>query len=358
MDIVVTIIAGLLILTVLVVAHEFGHFSVGKACGIRIEEFSVGFGPKLLSKIRKKDQIRYSIRALPLGGYVQFYGEDEEVEGEPRAFNNRPPWQRFLTLLAGPMMNVIVAIVVTAVLLMSFGDYVYVVNSTNSQAMEELGFDIQPGDRVVEVNGKRIDFAMEVSMASLQAGEENGTYSMGLERDGVVRYFSFNGVSQEEMENAENSQAQSEGEPLLKWETVRRHFGFFEALGLSFKWLFLIVGQMLDFLAGLIFRGQGAESVAGPVGIFTIIGEAMRTGTETVLRITALLSINLAVMNLLPLPALDGGRILFLGIEKLRGKPISRKVEGYINMIGLLALFGLMILLTYQDIARLITGGA
>ena len=125
-------------------------------------------------------------------------------------------------------------------------------------------------------------------MASLQAGEENGTYSMGLERDGVVRYFSFNGVSQEEMENAENSKSQSEGEPLLKWETVRRHFGFFEALGLSFKWLFLIVGQMLDFLAGLIFRGQGAESVAGPVGIFTIIGEAMRTGTETVLRITAL----------------------------------------------------------------------
>ena len=108
------------------------------------------------------------------------------------------------------------------------------------------------------------------------------------ERDGVVRYFSFNGVSQEEMENAENSKSQSEGEPLLKWETVRRHFGFFEALGLSFKWLFLIVGQMLDFLAGLIFRGQGAESVAGPVGIFTIIGEAMRTGTETVLRITAL----------------------------------------------------------------------
>ena len=89
MDIVITIIAGLLILTVLVVAHEFGHFSVGKACGIRIEEFSVGFGPKLLSKIRKKDQIRYSIRALPLGGYVQFYGEDEEVEGEPRAFRSR-----------------------------------------------------------------------------------------------------------------------------------------------------------------------------------------------------------------------------------------------------------------------------
>ena len=122
------IIGGLLLLTFLVVAHEFGHFKAGRACDMRIEEFAVGFGPKLFSKVR--DGIRYSIRALPLGGFVQFYGEDaQEVLEEPRAFNNRPIWQRFLTLLAGPAMNILLAFVLTVGVLVGYGDFVPVVAS-------------------------------------------------------------------------------------------------------------------------------------------------------------------------------------------------------------------------------------
>ena len=128
MNTVLGIIGGLLLLTFLVVAHEFGHFKAGRACDMRIEEFAVGFGPKLFSKVR--DGIRYSIRALPLGGFVQFYGEDaQEVLEEPRAFNNRPIWQRFLTLLAGPAMNILLAFVLTVGVLVGYGDFVPVVAS-------------------------------------------------------------------------------------------------------------------------------------------------------------------------------------------------------------------------------------
>ncbi|MBQ9942281.1 MAG: site-2 protease family protein, partial [Christensenellaceae bacterium] len=142
---IITVLAGLLMLTVLVVMHEYGHFSVGRACDIRIEEFGVGFGPKLFSRVKKG--IRYSIRAFPLGGFVQFYGEDDEVDAkeEPRAFNNRPIWQRFLTILAGPLSNLAMALVVTVFILSLFGDYApQIAAVTPGSSAEEAG--VLPGD--------------------------------------------------------------------------------------------------------------------------------------------------------------------------------------------------------------------
>lgn len=343
MDTVLTIVVGLLVLTVLVVAHEAGHFFVGRACNIRIDEFSVGFGPKLFSRIRK--EIRYSIRCLPLGGYVQFYGEDADVQNEPRAFNNRPIWQRFLTILAGPVANIVAAVLLTVCVLSIFGDYAPVIKEVEpGTPAAEAG--VQVGDQIIEIDGRRIDFSMEASMGALDSSK--GSVNISVLRNGQRHDFALRFVPD------------STGERYIvgiKYGGERVTFGFFEALGLSFKWMFLIIQEMLSFLGGLIFRGEGATEIAGPVGTISIIGQAVRSGPEVMMRIAALLSINLGIMNALPFPALDGGRIVLLGIEKLRGKPIPRDKEAYINIAGLVVLFGLMAIATYQDIARLIAGG-
>lgn len=338
---VLTILFGLLMLTLLVLVHEGGHFFVGKSCGIRIDEFAVGFGPKLLS--REKDGIRYSVRALPLGGFVQFYGEEEEVDAayEPRAFNNRPIWQRALTIAAGPVMNILFALLLTVAVLVGYGDYVPQIASVE-QGMPAYVAGLQEGDRIVMLNGKRIDFSMEFDAAQISGSEH---ITIGVEREDGYHEFEMNTVKSEETGNYRIG--------ITYTEYARRRFGFFEALGLSFKWLWLVIKEMFTALGAAIFGGKGISELSGPVGTITIVGEAVRYGFETILRMAALLSINLGIMNILPFPALDGGRLLFLGVEKLRGRPLDRKVESYINLGGLALLFLLMIVLTYQDIARL-----
>ncbi len=337
------IIGGLILLTILVVAHEWGHFAVGRACDMKIEEFAAGFGPKLLSKV--KNGIRYSIRALPLGGFVQFYGEDSQEAGsEPRAFNNKPIWQRFLTLLAGPAMNILLAFVITVGVLIGYGDFVPTVASVQEgMPAEQVG--LQVGDRITSVDGKRIDFAMEFEGIDLTKSGQS--VLLGIERNGEQMEFEIPLQYSEE-----------EGRSLIgiTYSTAtRQRFGFFEAIGLSFKWMYLIIAEMFAFLGDLIFRGQGVEGLAGPVGTIGIVSQAVRSGPEVILRIATLLSINLGIMNLLPIPGLDGGRIVLLGVEKLRGKPLSQNKEGLINLIGMGLLFLFMIFLTYQDIARLLS---
>lgn len=336
-----TILSGLLMLTLLVLVHEGGHFFVGKSCDIRIDEFSVGFGPKLWSK--KKKDIRYSVRALPLGGFVQFYGEEEEVDAayEPRAFNNRPIWQRALTIAAGPAMNILFALLLTVAVLAGYGDYVPQILSVE-EGLPAYEAGLREGDRIVMLNGKRVDFSMEFD-ASAIGGSEHIT--IGVEREDGYHAF--------ELDTVQNEETGGRMIGITYTEYARRRFGIFEALGLSVKWLWLVIKEMFGAIGAAIFGGKGLSELSGPVGTITIVGEAVRYGFETILRMAALLSINLGMMNILPFPALDGGRLLLLGIEKLRGKPLNRKVEAYINLGGLALLFLLMIALTYQDITRL-----
>ena len=240
-------------------------------------------------------------------------------------------------------MNLLFALVLTVGVLTIFGDYAPVVHEVQEgMPAEQQG--IQAGDRIVRIAGQKIDFYME--FASAFSGFEDDVIPIEVERDGERIMFEVPLV--EDVDTGSRIIG-------LTYSNERVTFDFFEAIALSFKWLYLIIAEMLSFLGGLIFRGQGAGDVAGPVGTISLIGQAVRSGPEVILRMASLLSINLGIMNLLPFPALDGGRLVFLGIEAVRGKPLARNKEGMINFVGLIVLFVLMILLTYQDIVRLVS---
>lgn len=345
LNVVIAVVCGLLVLTVLVVAHEWGHFIVGRKCKITILEFGVGFGPKIWHKF--KNGIQYSVRALPLGGFVQFEGEDQD-SADKNAFNNAAIWKRALTVAAGPIMNLIVAFLITVIVLTAFGDYLPAVYAVeDGSPAQEAG--LMPEDVIICVDDKKIDFYSEYRIyMDTEPWRTNDSLKLTVERSGEVidldiPYFY-------DSEFGRNRIGMSYGQ-------VRAHYGFFEAIALAFKWMYLLIAEMLSALGGLIFAGKGAADLAGPVGTIMIVGDAVKSGFETLLRIAAILSINLGIVNLLPFPALDGGRLVLIGIEKLRGKPFPREKEGYFHFAGLVVLFGLMILLTYQDIARWAGGG-
>ncbi|MBR2223113.1 MAG: site-2 protease family protein [Christensenellaceae bacterium] len=339
MDTVFTILCGLLLLTALVTSHEFGHFIVGKACGIKINEFSIGFGPKLLSRVSKKDGIRYSVRLLPLGGYVAFLGEDD-ADDDPNAFCNVSVLKRALTTFAGPFFNILVTVLISIGVLAFYGDYTPVIQeATIGMPAYEAG--IEAGDRIVGVDGQKIDFITEFSLAFMR--NENESVALSVERNGEILDFDIPFAIDE---NGDKKIG-------ILYMQERHRFGFFESVPLSFKWMGILTEEMYTTLGDLFFRGEGIENFAGPVGSATIIGAAVRSSFETVLRLLTMLSLNLAVMNLLPFPALDGGRLVLLLIEKIRGKALPKEKEAIINLVGLVVLFGFMIFLTYKDIVRL-----
>ena len=342
MDVALTIIIGLLMLTLFVVVHEWGHYMAGKRAGITVLEFSIGFGPAIAKWHRGETQI--SIRCLPLGGYVKFFGDEEGDEKKPGAFNSASVSKRFLTFLAGPAMNILLAFLLAVAFLCFYGD------AKISIAAVEPGSPAQaagllPGDVITEINGVKIDFLLDMNEA--QQNTSGDTSLTTVVRDGKSYTYNipFKVLSDGSKEIG-----------ITQFTTERKTFPFLEAVALSFKWMYLLVKEMFRILGVLIFTGQGVQNLAGPVGTISIIGQVAKTGFENVLRLASLISVNLAVINLLPFPALDGGQIVLLGVEAVRKKPVPIRVTGIINTVGLAVIFAFAIYLTFQDVSRL-TGG-
>jgi len=345
------ILLALLILGFITLAHEFGHYIVGRLCGIGIVEFAVGFGPKLLGFTRKG--IKYSLRLLPMGGFCAFVGEDGENPA-PNAMNNMPVWKRFLTIAAGPVMNFIAAFIFCVILLCNFMVAQYQpriaqIYENTPAAVSEL----QEGDIVTHVNGEAISYdtaGMETARSIiLDAGDQEVT--LGVERDG------------EQLEIALTpapvvDEASGQTYYQLGIAFGSRAFTFGEAVRNA-------MGYMLDFmralvlsLRDLVFHGTGVDEMRGPVGIVSFMSDTISTSRMYgVVYLVFFLSLNLGLMNLLPLPGLDGGRLIFLIVEGIRRKPIPPEKEGMVHGMGLMLLFSLVIFITYKDIIRLITGG-
>ena len=343
------ILLAILMLGFIVTVHEFGHYLVGRLCGIGIVEFSIGMGPKLLGF--KKNDIQYSLRLIPLGGYCAFVGEDEN-NSAPNAMNNQPVWKRFLTVLAGPAMNFVLAFLFCVILLSGFinADLQPWINKVYANTpAAEMG--LQAGDVITEINGIAVSYDGEgvntVHEVMLDA-DENSVYDLTLQR-GKDEIISLS--IQPEWSEAENRY-------MLGIEFGARTFTIPEAVSTSCSYMVDITKEMLQALKELVFKGQGVDDMMGPVGIISYVSDVVSHDTlYTIINLIFILSLNLGIMNLLPLPALDGGRLIFLIVEAIRRKPIPPEKEGMVHAIGLSLLLMLILFITYKDILRLFTGG-
>jgi regulator of sigma E protease len=334
----------LLLLSVLVFLHEGGHFLLARLNKITVNEFAIGMGPKIFSWVSQKSGIRYSVRVLPIGGFVSMAGEDEASE-DVNAFCNKNVWRRISTVFAGPVTNLLVGFI-GMLILVSF-----TVPATNIVAafMEDSTSDdygLQINDKIVAVNGVKTHTGNEVVYEITYQGYE--PIELTIIRDG-------NKII---LENVVFPTVEESGVTLGSFDMqfygiheTDRSFGLI--LSHTFWRTYSTAKMVWDSLADLIRGRFGLDAVSGPIGMTELVGSAISAGWESVLYLWVLLSVNLGVMNLLPLPALDGGRLMFLWWEAITRRPINKKVEAYINAAGLLILMGFMILITFKDIFKL-----
>lgn len=326
------IVYAILIFCLLIFVHEFGHFVTAKAVGIKVNEFSLGMGPLLFDF--KKGDTEYSLRLLPIGGYCKMEGEDEESE-DSAAFNNKPILAKMLVVVAGSVMNLLFAIVILSVVLIAIG----IPNTTIKTLSPDLPAGkagLMAGDTIVQIEDKEIREWSEILDA---IGNSKGeTLTIIANRDGTRIPFEVDVVIEEERRIV-GIQPDSTKNPG-------------KALVLGTKGTFEMGAEMIKVIGQLISGKVSADALTGPVGIVYIVGDTARMGWIYLAQLTAFISLNLAIVNMLPFPALDGGRALFLIIRIFTGKTITDSTEGAIHFVGLLLLFGLMIYVTFQDIGR------
>ncbi len=332
----------LLIFGVLVLVHEGGHFLLARLNGIRVEEFAIGMGPKLISRVSKKSGIRYSLRLLPIGGFVSMPGEDEESE-DPDAFCNKSVWRRMLTILAGPLTNILIGFVGMTVLVCASSNLLSTtVDKFSNDAVSSA--QLQSGDRILSVDGVSVHTYDEIAYEITNSGYE--PIDITVMRDGeriVLHDVEFSVINESGVDFGKIDFI-----PYAEKKTVGNVIKnvFFR----SISTIKMIWDSLIDMLGGR----YGIEAISGPIGVTEVVGEAAQSGWNTVLNLFVILAMNLGVVNLLPIPALDGGRFVFLLIEGIMGRPLNRKVEAYINGTALLLLMALMLLVAFKDIFVLI----
>ena len=326
-----TAIAAIFLMVILF--HEFGHFIVAKMVGIKVNEFSIGMGPKILQK--RKGETKYSIRALPIGGYVSMEGEDENSE-DPRSFNKVPALSRIAVVAAGAIMNFVLAIIVFSIVSFSTGmPTTTILKTMKGSPAEKVG--IKSGDVVISINNKRTK-NWDSIVSTINNSNQDKEMKITVLRNGER----FNYFLKPEIRD---NRAIIGIEPVLRKSFFASIKGGFEKTGFMLKLMF-------DFIK-MAFRGQvSTKDLSGPVGVIYTIGEAAKYGFINLIYLMGFISVNLGFFNLLPLPALDGSRIVFLFIEIIRGKAIDPEKEGFIHFIGFILLILLMITVTYSDVIR------
>ena len=338
------LILALLLFSFIVFFHELGHFLLARKNGIYVEEFCIGMGPVLVKK--KGKETTYSIRLLPIGGACMM-GEDEVENLDEKSFNNKSVWARISVIAAGPVFNFILAFILSVIVVSWLGYDKPVIKSVlENSAAEEAG--LKEGDLIKEINGKNIHIFREISAYNqFHPGEKmeltyerNGkeyTVSLKTRPDETGRYLI--GITQGQYKKANAFTA--------------LQYGFYEVK----FWIDYTIESLKMLFTGVI----GLDQLSGPVGVVDVVDEAYDTNIQygissvvlAFLNLSILLSANLGVMNLLPIPALDGGRLVFLFVEAIRGKRIPPEKEGLVHMAGLIALFGLMIFVMFNDLQRI-----
>ena len=368
MSIFITLIAALIVFSAVIAIHEFGHFTVAKLCGIQVNEFSIGMGPALWKKIYKGTQ--YSLRALPVGGYVALEGEEspesqqaEAVRDEREAeeenpvppeqrtgipLNEAPVWQRVLVMVAGAFMNFVLGFVVLVILVAAQEGAITsktIYSIENDALCGQTG--LQAGDEIVAVNGRRCFVANDILYELVRTEAYRARFTV--KRDGQKVELSdvqFNTWQDEDGQTHMTLGFTVYGIKKTPLNVLK------EAWNSTLYYGRIVFTSLEDLVRGR----ESINNLSGPVGIVTAIGQAASYGWQDLLELLALITINLGVFNLLPFPALDGGKVVFLIIEGVTGHAVPEKLQGTLTIAAFALLFGLMLFATYNDIIRLVTG--
>ena len=327
------ILLAVVVLLLMITIHEFGHYTFGKLLKFKINEFAVGFGKPIYKKTLKNGEI-FSLRVVPLGGYCAFEGEDQNVDN-PEAFNNQAPWKRIIVLFGGVLFNFISAIIFSVALLMVVGSgvpQIETVDTTNPYMAQ-----LQQNDIILKIDGTTPSF-LNGGLSKLTSDVELGeNVTLLIERDDQT----FEVVVQKYEFTLEDSQTAV----MFGLTTSYVNYNFGESLLRAVPFTFQMAWECLVILGQLIGGQYGLKDIGGPITTISVIANASSASLLNLLLLLPLIAVNLAVFNLLPIPALDGARIIFVTIEWIRGKPINRDLEAKIHAVGLIVLFSFVILI-------------
>ena len=363
------ILAAIVMLGIMVTVHEAGHFFAARLTGIPVKEFAIGFGPKLLSWKRKKHETQFFLRLIPAGGYCMFYGEDDvegkEAKTDPRAIGNYAVWKRAVTIFMGPAMNFILALIVAMALFMAVGEdtkggyteYPTVTAVEAQSPADEAGLRVN--DKLTAVNGEDAKGVNEdgtlLKISALVNGFEAGGEPLSVT---VLRGDETFTVSLSPKYSAQENRFLMGVSLNTGYVPGYTAISVPRALQLGAAYCVEAGGAILGSLRDLITTGKGFEESSGPVGIVKLIAEetqrsaaeSQREALLTYGQLLVLISVNLGLFNLIPIPGLDGSRLVFLAIEGVRRKPVPQKVEAYVHMSGYILLIGLMLVMTFKDV--------
>lgn len=372
-----TIIVFILILGILVFVHELGHFLAARRFGTAADEFGLGFPPRLFGfykstggnwkwkwgrgEVTDAADTVYSLNVVPLGGFVKIRGENGEDRSDQKSFANKPIWQRTIMLAAGVLMNILLAAVLFSIILGVGADQsidgvdvngahvsdrrIQVLSVSESSPAAEA--ELQAGDRIVGINGQ--SFATVEEMQNFVGNKAGESLAYTIQRDGTEITKDITPITLSETNRGGIGIAISE----MAFVRFPWYLAVVEGIKTTGLFLWLIIAGFYQLIVKLVSGVSVSAEVAGPVGIAVLTGQVVELGFMYIVQFAALLSLNLAVINILPIPALDGGRILFLLIEKIKGRPIKQQTEALIHNIGFALLIALVILVTFKDIKGL-----
>ena len=345
------IILAIIFFGVLIAIHEFGHFSAAKLLGVKVNEFAIGMGPAIFKK--RRGETLYSLRCLPIGGYCAMEGEDEDT-GDPRSFTVQPGWKKFIILVAGSFMNFLLGLLIVLIIYSSAaGFYSPVISGFVDGCPYEGESALQVGDEIYKIDGHRIYFASNVSTILSRGGE---THDIVVIRDGEKIELEDFALTPQEYEGYSS--------PMYGFSFAVEDATFWNTLKYSWYNTLDFVRTVWFALADLVAGAVGVDELSGPVGIVSLINDVGQSAESAKMAISdiaylgAFIAVNIAVMNLLPLPALDGGRVFFLilngAVHLVSKKRIPARYEGYVHATGMVLLLALSAYVMYNDIARLI----
>ncbi len=338
MNIVTTVILALLLFSLLIFVHEFGHFIAARIFGVTVREFAIGMGPRIIKHTSKKSGVCYALKLFPIGGSVSMVGEDEAAD-DPGAFNKKEPWKRLIILISGAAMNLLLGfLIMTVLVLFAKGLYSAKITRFHSENAQTYASGLQIGDDIVRVDGKYVHTKADLVYTVQRYGAEplDITVIRNGERVKVENViFPLTAVGGIDFDCAVDQKTVG---------AVIKH---------SFSQSRTAIRIIWDTLYDLITGRLGISALSGPVGTTTAIGQVAKQGSLNLLYFCGFITLNLGIVNLLPFPGLDGGRSVFVLIEMIRGKPIKPEYEGYVHFAGLILLMILMLVVTVQDFARL-----